>query len=98
MHIFFSFRFINIEPSAVDEERIPESNNEKPNTKLNDDDVVEAATVSELPSKNLNITNASMSPSLSTNLWSNKFLSASSDVRSLFFKNKLKSLWNTVNF
>ncbi|XP_057321186.1 membralin isoform X2 [Microplitis mediator] len=71
--------FINIEPSAVDEERIVESSNEKPNTKLDDDDAVEAATASELSSKNLNITNASMSPSLSTNLWSNKFLSASDD-------------------
>ncbi|KAG8035710.1 hypothetical protein G9C98_001138 [Cotesia typhae] len=71
--------FINIEPSAVDEERIVvESNNEKSNIKVGDE-VVEAATISETFSKNLNITNASTSPSLSTNIWNNDFVTESID-------------------
>ncbi|XP_044589387.1 membralin isoform X2 [Cotesia glomerata] len=71
--------FINIEPSAVDEERVVvESNNEKSNIKAGDE-VVEAATISETFSKNLNITNASTSPSLSTNIWNNGFVTESID-------------------
>lgn len=65
----FCYRFINIEPSAVDEERVAaENDNEGRNLTLTDK-VVQAATISETSSPNLEITNASTSPPLSTNIW-----------------------------
>ncbi|KYN10060.1 PREDICTED: membralin isoform X3 [Trachymyrmex cornetzi] len=65
--------FINIEPSAVDEERdtinvSAEENHE--NLTLHEQDVITSATISgETQNPDLSTTNTTMSPSLSTKLW-----------------------------
>ncbi|KAK0075228.1 hypothetical protein PV325_007182, partial [Microctonus aethiopoides] len=62
--------FINIEPSAVDDARIVADNESARQNLTINDKVVEAATASEMLSKNLEITNTTTSPPLSTkNLW-----------------------------
>lgn len=66
--IFFINRFINIEPSAVDEERVASNNdNNEQNITLSDE--VVAATISETLSEHYGLTNASTSSQLSTNIW-----------------------------
>lgn len=65
--------FINIEPSAVDEERdtinVPAEGNHE-NLTLLEQDLIRSATVSgETQNPDLSTTNTTMSPSLSTKLW-----------------------------
>ncbi|XP_011865328.1 PREDICTED: membralin isoform X5 [Vollenhovia emeryi] len=66
--------FINIEPSAVDEERdaisVPAEGNHE-NLTLLEQDLITGATISgETQNPDLSTTNTTMSPSLSTKLWS----------------------------
>lgn len=64
--------FINIEPSAVDEERdtINASEENHENLTLLEQDLIRSATFSgETQNPDLSTTNTTMSPSLSTKLW-----------------------------
>ncbi|XP_015120808.1 membralin [Diachasma alloeum] len=62
--------FINIEPSAVDEERvIAENDSGRQNFSFGGETVQEATLSETIPSPNLEMTNASINRPLSTNLW-----------------------------
>lgn len=70
---FYLRSFINIEPSAVDEERDTtnasvEGNHE--NLTLVEQDVISATISTEMQNPDLSTTNTTMSPLLSTKLWS----------------------------
>ena len=71
--LILSCRFINIEPSAVDEERdITNASNEENHDSLtlSEKEIVRSATVSgDRQDPNLSITNTTTSPSLSTKFW-----------------------------
>lgn len=85
MYLLF-ISFINIEPSAVDEERdtinaSAEGNHE--NLTLLEQDLIRSATISgEMQNPDLSTTNTTMSPSLSTKLW-NGLIIAKKIVRKL---------------
>jgi len=76
-HIFlfiYFISFINIEPSAVDEEQdtihaSAEENHENL-TLFQEQDLIRSATISgEIQNSDLSMTNTTISPSLSTKLW-----------------------------
>ncbi|XP_011308821.1 membralin isoform X2 [Fopius arisanus] len=83
--------FINIEPSAVDEERvIAENDNGRQNFSFVGESVQESTFAETLPSSNVEMTNASTSRPLPTNLWDN-LITDSSDTSEVTISTSLNT-------